>query len=215
MGSSWSHARPIVGAGSARPKLLLLNSGVLLMSGGRLGNSANNCDLSRGDHCARIVGNEDYYLWVSQDGRGRSWTRHSISGWHNLMEPNKLLHYPSSINSTKCVATPRLLYRAFLRNLSSITTDLTGVGVAGIWVGMVLLATVRVGPQTTTVQSYQSATQGFFTSTSCAPTTLGRGQRFHQAHHPHYHRSHSSAAQCHVHGWQTVRSAMCLRWKSR
>ena len=93
-GHTWTRPTPIHGAGSCRPKLLLLPSGPLVLSGGRMGNetnpTANPTD----------PGNSDQLLWISVDGKGRQWSRHSISGAHNRQEPNPALHFPPSVNTT-------------------------------------------------------------------------------------------------------------------
>jgi hypothetical protein len=126
-GASFSFPTAIDGAGSARPKLLLLNSGPLLMAGGRMGNSALG---GGGD---REGGSTDQLLWVSADGLGRKWKRFSISGWHNLMEPDKTLHFPAAINTTTWLGTVTNTYSSLIATGDSkflyiyqLRTNLTG-----------------------------------------------------------------------------------------
>ena len=76
-GLSWSAPAPMDGAGCVRPKLKLLDSGPLLLTGGRL--------------C--VEGAQGVYLWVNEDGMGGvgggdprvEWQRHSISYQHNRL----------------------------------------------------------------------------------------------------------------------------------
>ena len=75
-GATWSRAVPIAGAGCARPKLLKLAGGPLVLSGGRL--------------C--IENTDDISIWVNEDGMAGaatggpgSWQKHSVSFWHNAM----------------------------------------------------------------------------------------------------------------------------------
>ena len=73
-GASWSRAVPIPGAGCARPRLLKLAGGPLILSGGRL--------------CVEKT--DDISIWVNKDGMAGAatggpgkWTKHSVSYWHN------------------------------------------------------------------------------------------------------------------------------------
>lgn len=62
-GFTWSKAVPLgKGVGCARPRLLALSGGGLVLSGGRLHR-----------------GNWDNYLWVNAAGDGVSWVAHSLS----------------------------------------------------------------------------------------------------------------------------------------
>ena len=97
-GISWSHPRPIAGAGCARPRLLSLGPGKpLLLSGGRLC-VENTTDLS---------------LWVNEDGmggygqsgsNGPAFVKHSLSFWHNHLwnggNRSANLFRPSWINNS-------------------------------------------------------------------------------------------------------------------
>ena len=66
-GRSWSKPSPMQGLGCVRPKLLLLNAGPLLLTGGRL--------------C--IENTKDILLWISLDGSARNWTSFSLTYHHN------------------------------------------------------------------------------------------------------------------------------------
>ena len=76
-GLSWSAPRRIDGAGCARPRLLKLASGPLLLSGGRL--------------CVENA--SGVFAWVNEDGMGgigggaprAEWVKHSISYQHNRL----------------------------------------------------------------------------------------------------------------------------------
>jgi hypothetical protein len=67
---------PIPGAGCARPRLLKLTGGPLILSGGRL--------------C--VESTDDISIWVNADGMAGAatggpglWTKYSVSYWHNRM----------------------------------------------------------------------------------------------------------------------------------
>jgi hypothetical protein len=68
-GRSWSKASPMQGLGCVRPKLLLLNNGPLLLTGGRL--------------C--VENTKDILLWISFDGSARNWTTFSLTYQHNRL----------------------------------------------------------------------------------------------------------------------------------
>jgi hypothetical protein len=76
-GLSWTPPKPMEGAGCVRPKLKLLASGPLLLTGGRL--------------CVEDA--QGVYLWVNEDGMGGiagedarvEWKRHSISYQHDRL----------------------------------------------------------------------------------------------------------------------------------
>jgi hypothetical protein len=76
-GVSWSAPKSMDGAGCVRPKLKLLPSGPLLLTGGRL--------------C--VEESQGVYLWLNEDGMGgiggrnprTEWARHSISYQHNRL----------------------------------------------------------------------------------------------------------------------------------
>ena len=75
-GKSWTRAVPMPGAGCVWPRLLKLDSGPLILSGARL--------------CVEHT--DDISIWVNADGMAGaatngpgSWTRHSVSYWHNKM----------------------------------------------------------------------------------------------------------------------------------
>ena len=87
-GRSWSKATELRdanghGVGTARPRLLLLGS-KLLLSGGRLTTEQQG----------------GVFLWVSDDGFGRSWRTTSLSFKHNQLESDPALRFPDRVNTT-------------------------------------------------------------------------------------------------------------------
>jgi hypothetical protein len=83
-GRTWSNVTVLPsGIGSARPRLLRLPSGQLILSGGRQGPKSR-----------------DIVLWVNEAGDGEDWIPHSISYWHNILEPDTSLHFTPSINTS-------------------------------------------------------------------------------------------------------------------
>lgn len=86
-GLTWSQPRPIPSVGCVRPRLLLLDSGALLLSGGRL------CkDLDPGQSCIPTQNGEGgVILWVNPDGmadldgsrNGTEWRAHCVTAAHN------------------------------------------------------------------------------------------------------------------------------------
>lgn len=84
-GRTWSSAASLPeGVGCARPRLLRTDDGQIVLAGGRTGPT-----------------NRDTLVWLNngRDG-GNSWTAHSITYWHNKLEPNSTLHFTSSVNSS-------------------------------------------------------------------------------------------------------------------
>jgi hypothetical protein len=86
-GRTWARAASLpAGVGSARPRLLRTDGGALVLAGGRLGPT-----------------NRDTMLWVNggavADG-GLSWEAHSVTYWHNRLEPNASLHFTSAVNAS-------------------------------------------------------------------------------------------------------------------
>ena len=88
---TWTTPRPISGAGSVRPRLLRLQSGALILSGGRLckelAQSAPTCvpaDPNRGS-------GGGIFLWINADGladlngtrNGSEWTPYCVTAAHN------------------------------------------------------------------------------------------------------------------------------------
>ena len=71
------------GVGCARPRLLRLDSGALVLSGGRLSDT-----------------NRDVLLWLNAAGDGGSWRAFSLSYRHNLLEPNASLHFTPTLNTS-------------------------------------------------------------------------------------------------------------------
>jgi hypothetical protein len=89
---TWSEPRPIPNVGSVRPKLLLLESGALLLSGGRLCKD----DLDPAQSCIPTTnhgrdGEGGVLLWVNSDGmadvdgkrNGTEWKPHCVTAAHN------------------------------------------------------------------------------------------------------------------------------------
>jgi hypothetical protein len=68
-GRSWSKPSPMPGLGCVRPRLLLLDDGPLLLTGGRL--------------C--VENTKDVLLWISSDGSANNWTTFSLTYQHNLL----------------------------------------------------------------------------------------------------------------------------------
>jgi len=90
MGESWDKPQPISNVappGCARPWLHAIGNTVLL-SGGR----------------QRFAGTTDVSLWTSED-RGSTWTRYSLSGYHNMLVQNETYggrpaRFDAHVNST-------------------------------------------------------------------------------------------------------------------
>jgi hypothetical protein len=84
-GRSWSRLTPIRNAGSARPKLLVLE-GAVLLSGGRF-----DAAVAQGIAPARRQANiSDVLVWAG-DENGRNWQMYSISYHHNALVGCKTL----------------------------------------------------------------------------------------------------------------------------
>ena len=82
-GASWTSATPLPGTGCVRPRLLLLET-TLLLAGGRR-------------NYAREPG--DILLWESHT-LGNTWKRYSISAAHNAGVRNATLSYTHAVNDT-------------------------------------------------------------------------------------------------------------------
>ena len=87
-GKTWSKPISLVDTrghmmGCARPRLLGLSGGGVVLSGGRLNHT-----------------NHENYLWVNTEGDGRDWEAVSISYVHNKLEPNTTLHFGASVNNS-------------------------------------------------------------------------------------------------------------------
>ena len=83
-GKTWSAAVSLGdGVGCARPRLLSLGERALLLSGGRLSPT-----------------NRDVLLWLNAAGDAVSWEAHSITYWHNRLEPNASLHFDAAVNAS-------------------------------------------------------------------------------------------------------------------
>ena len=66
----------------------------------------------------------DLLLYWNQAGDGRSWQPHSVSFWHNALEPCSALHFTPAVNSS-----PVLPRHGEITGLTSLvrTGALTGV----------------------------------------------------------------------------------------
>lgn len=83
-GRTWTNATLLPeGVGSARPRLLRLSDGQLVLTGGRPSPT-----------------NRDTTLWTNEAGDGQEWLPYSLSYWHNLLEPDDDLHFTPSINTS-------------------------------------------------------------------------------------------------------------------
>lgn len=87
-GKTWSKAASLIDTrgmmmGCARPRLLGLTGGGIVLSGGRLNHT-----------------NHENYLWVNAAGDGVAWETISISYVHNTLEPNSTLHFGASVNNS-------------------------------------------------------------------------------------------------------------------
>lgn len=97
-GLTWTTPRPMEGTGCARPKLLRLSDGPLLLSGGRL--------------C--VENTTGIFLWVNDDGlaglhggdgRGQ-WARYSLPYWHDrLWAGNASYRFGPEVNDSDAFAT--------------------------------------------------------------------------------------------------------------
>jgi hypothetical protein len=85
-GASWTAEAQLPGVGCARPKLLSIDAvGLTLLGGGRL----------------RIENTNDILLWSSVDAASNtSWSKHSISFWHNKLVTSSSLMFTQEVNST-------------------------------------------------------------------------------------------------------------------
>ena len=97
---------PIPGAGCARPRLLKLAGGPLILSGGRL--------------C--VEDTDDISIWVNEDGMAGAvkggpgiWTKHSVSYWHNTM-------WEGSTTGSSNGASYSLLFDAQINNSNAFAT---------------------------------------------------------------------------------------------
>ena len=87
-GKTWSKPTSLVDTrglmmGCARPRLLGLSGGGVVLSGGRLNHT-----------------NHENYLWVNTLGDGQAWEAISISYIHNALEPNSSFHFGPSVNNS-------------------------------------------------------------------------------------------------------------------
>ena len=81
-GVTWSAPELLgPGIGCARPRLLALDDGSLVLSGGR-----------------PRYNSRDPLIWLNAKGDGRRWREYSLSYWHNALVPNATRHFQPSIN---------------------------------------------------------------------------------------------------------------------
>lgn len=98
-GVTWS--KPVLlgsGIGCARPRLLSLGNGSLLLSGGR-----------------PVYNSRDTKVWFNALGDGIFWTEYSISYWHNLLEKNETRHFSPTINSSTSWPRESTSYTSLVR----------------------------------------------------------------------------------------------------
>ena len=80
-GRTWSAPASMGdGVGCARPRLLSLGCGAIVLAGGRLSPT-----------------NRDVRPWLNRAGDGVAWEPYSISYWHNALEPNSTLHFDAKV----------------------------------------------------------------------------------------------------------------------
>ncbi len=84
-GKTWTNATSLNhGVGSARPRLLRMDDGQIVLSGGRNGPK-----------------NRDTMIWLNADNEfGLHWEAYSITYWHNMLEPNASLHFDKMVNDS-------------------------------------------------------------------------------------------------------------------
>jgi len=83
-GRTWSAPVSLgEGVGCARPRLLSMPAGGIVLAGGRLSPT-----------------NRDIIMWSNAAGDGVAWKAHSISYQHNLLEPNASLHFDKAVNAS-------------------------------------------------------------------------------------------------------------------
>ena len=90
-GTTWTREGSMGGGvGCARPRLLRSASGAVILAGGRTHS-----------------GNHDTILWLHASAASASayaangtWVAHSVSYWHNALEPNKSLHFTPEVNGS-------------------------------------------------------------------------------------------------------------------
>ncbi len=83
-GRTWTKPEVIQGAWSVEPQLVRLRSGLILLSGGRLG----------------------LFLWACADGEGRRWERVNLAAHHNALVPDASLHYSEAFCEAKVPVEP-------------------------------------------------------------------------------------------------------------
>jgi len=97
-GFSWTNASSLPkGVGCARPRLLRMDDGHVILAGGRTGPR-----------------NRDTLVWHN-NGRddGETWEAHSITYWHNRLEPNATLHFTGAVNDS--TARETMSYTSLVR----------------------------------------------------------------------------------------------------
>ena len=87
--------------GTARPRLLRLPSGPILLAGGRYTKDPSRWTSS---WAGRIAW--DPALWINHEGDGVKWEMHSLSYWHNRLTPNESLRFTGCVNNTSPSCAP-------------------------------------------------------------------------------------------------------------
>jgi len=99
-GRTWSAPKEMPGLGCARPRLLVLGDAVLLSGGRRRLPPFHTTDVD---------------LWINREGgRSGTWQHFSVSGQHNLLEPNATRRFGPEVNSTSG-PRPTSSYTALMR----------------------------------------------------------------------------------------------------
>eukprot|EP00045_Choanoeca_perplexa_P009292 m.88850 g.88850 ORF g.88850 m.88850 type:complete len:390 (-) comp14838_c0_seq1:31-1200(-) len=81
-GQTWSPLAKMAGVGSARPRMLLLGNGAIILSGGRHKNA----------------GDQGPKVWVDRSGQGEVFEEYDVSYYHNL--GSSQLRFTSEVNET-------------------------------------------------------------------------------------------------------------------
>ena len=105
-GRTWSHGKMMANGlegvnGTARPRLLRLPSGPILLAGGRYTKDPSRWTSS---WAGRIAW--DPALWINHEGDGVKWEMHSLSYWHNRLTHNTSLHFTECVNNTSPSCAP-------------------------------------------------------------------------------------------------------------
>lgn len=123
-GRSWSPGKMMANGltgvnGTARPRLLRLKSGPVLLAGGRYTKDPARWTTSWGGRISW-----EPAVWVNYKGDGVDWEMHSISYQHNLLEPNSTLHFTTCVNDTGPSCAPICAPNCKITRTSSAYTSI-------------------------------------------------------------------------------------------